>query len=320
MILTLTPNPSVDRTISVAALSRGTVHRATTSRVDPGGKGVNVSRALVAHRLSTLAVLPAGGPEGAQLAEMLDSAGVPMATVPLASPTRSNVTIVEPDGTTTKINEPGPEISEAEVRAIAERVASLAITADWVVLSGSLPRGVPDSFYADLTGRLKAIGAQVAVDTSGAALSEAVTAAPDLIKPNDEELAELAGRDLHTWGDAVDAARELRAAGVGTVLVSLGPDGALLIGPHGVARAFSPPVAVRSTVGAGDSTLTGYLAGLLRSAADPMLALRTAVAFGTAAVTLPGSVMPGPTDVLPDLVVVEDQPDLAHPLKGGSDD
>jgi 1-phosphofructokinase len=313
VIVTLTPNPSLDRTIAIDDLRRGEVLRATSSRLDPGGKGVNVSRVLAAHGVPTLAVIPAGGSEGAQLADLLAPSGVPVVSVPLSSPTRSNVALVEPDGTTTKINEPGPELSSAETVAMLERLVSFARSADWVVLSGSLPRGVPDDFYAQIVARVHETGHRVALDTSGPALREAVDAGPDLIKPNAEELAELTGVELRTWAGVAEQAEKLRAGGVGAVLVSLGEDGALLVDSTGVTRAYSPPVEVRSTVGAGDSTLAGFLA----AGANGPEALRTAVAFGTAAVTLPGSAMPGPADVHVDLVVVDDDPDLSHQLKGG---
>lgn len=314
MIVTLTPNPSLDRAIEVEELRRGEVHRAVTSRVDPGGKGVNVARVLAKNGISTLAVLPAGGSEGAQLGELLAPSGVPVVTIPTTAPTRSNVTLVEPDGTTTKINEPGPELSPAESQAVVERLVAVADGSDWVVLCGSLPRGVPNEFYAHLTQRLHGLGVRVALDSSGPALAAATPAGPDVIKPNVEELAELTGGALRTWADVAEQAQRLRSHGVASVLVSLGADGALLVDDDGVARAFAQPVEVRSTVGAGDATLAGFLAG----GAKGSHALRTAVAFGTAAVTLPGSAMPAPTDIRPDLVTVEADPDLSQQLEGGS--
>jgi len=317
MIVTLTPNPSLDRTIELEALTRGEVHRAVSTRVEAGGKGVNVSRCLAAHGVPTVAILPAGGSEGAQLSSLLADDGLQVSAVPLNSSTRSNVTLVEPDGTTTKINEPGPEPTAAEVLAMTDRVGSLAGSSSWVVLSGSLPPGVPRRFYADLIDVVHRHGAKVAVDSSGLALAEAVTARPDLIKPNDEELAELTGAELLTWGDVVPQAEKLRADGVGAVLVSLGGDGALLIDDAGVHRAYAGPVEVRSTVAAGDSTLAGYLIATEHGATSAD-ALRTAVAFGTAAVTLPGSGMPGPTDIFLDRVSVEESPALFHQLKGAS--
>ena len=117
MIVTLTPNPSVDRTIEVDALHRGAVLRARATRVDPGGKGVNVSRALAANGRETRAVLPAGGWEGEQLAALLAPSDVPVVVVPVAGSVRANVSVVEPDGTVTKLNEPGPRLSAEEVEA-----------------------------------------------------------------------------------------------------------------------------------------------------------------------------------------------------------
>jgi len=118
MIVTLTPNPSVDRTVSITALQRGEVQRATASRIDPGGKGVNISRALTAHKARTVAVLPAGGPEGHLLAELLAEAGIDVNIVPIGGSIRANLALVEPDGTTTKINEQGPLLSGSELEAL----------------------------------------------------------------------------------------------------------------------------------------------------------------------------------------------------------
>ncbi|HSK26526.1 MAG TPA: 1-phosphofructokinase [Jiangellales bacterium] len=312
MIVTVTPNPSLDRTIEIDRLERGAVIRARAVRVDPGGKGVNVSRALAQHGRPTVAVLPSGGAEGAQLAALLAPQLVPTVSVPVAGATRSNVTLVEPDGTTTKINEPGAALTPPEVSALEQRVVELAARASWVVGCGSLPRGVDADFYAQLVERAHGAGARTAVDTSGAALAAVVASAPDLLKPNHEELAELVGRDLLTVGDAARAAADLVAGGVGAVLVSLGAAGALLVDADGTLHARGPAVTVRSTVGAGDSTLAGFLA----AGGAGALALRAAVAFGTAAVTLPGSALPGPDDLRTDLVHLDQSPDLSRPLTG----
>ena len=311
VIVTLTPNPSLDRTIEIAELGRGEVLRASASRVDPGGKGVNVSRVLAAHSVSTVAIVAAGGPEGAQLADLLAPAGIPVVTVPLRRATRSNIALVEPDGTTTKVNEAGPTLSDDEVATMSERVAAVSASADWVVLSGSLPCGVSPSYYADLVRRAQTLGCRVAVDTRGAPLAAAVAATPDLIKPNTAELAELTGASLLTWGDVVKNAEALHHDGIATVLVSLGEDGALLVDGDGTRWASAPAAEVRSTVGAGYSTLAGFLAAGARG--DQ--ALRSAVAFGAAAVALPGSAMPEPGDVHPDHVVVHDTPDPSRPLR-----
>jgi 1-phosphofructokinase/6-phosphofructokinase 2 len=314
MIVTLTPNPSVDRTVSITDLQRGEVHRATATRIDPGGKGVNISRALTAHKAPTLAVLPAGGPQGHLLAELLAEAGIDVAIVPIGGSIRANLALVEPDGTTTKINEPGPTLSGSELDALlAGAMATLAEKPSWLVGSGSLPPGVDDDLYAGLVRRCRDAGVSVAIDASGAPLRHAVAAGPDLIKPNLEELEELVGRSLNSLGDVVTAAADLVASGVATVVVSLGGDGALLVTPSVTAHAVAPVHAPLSTVGAGDALLAGYLyaTGGGSSAVD---ALCTGVAWGAAAVSLPGSRMPTPADVA-GIQVSRTEPDLTLRLK-----
>lgn len=312
MILTVTPNPSLDRTVELPALVRGEVLRATSARVDPGGKGVNVSRVLAAAELATLAVLPSGGPVGARLADLLAPQGVPVVAVPVRGTTRSNTTLVEPDGTTTKVNEPGPELSAAEAAALEAQVAELAGRAEWVVTTGSLPAGLPADFHARIVRAAHAAGARVAVDSSGAPLAAAVAAGPDLLKPNLEELAELSGSALDSLGAVLAAAQALRERGVGAVLVSLGARGALLVDRTGAHHASTPPVPVRSTVGAGDSTLAGFLA----AGGSGIKALITAVAYGAAAVGLPGSVVPGKSDVHPENVRLSPALDTTLVLTG----
>jgi 1-phosphofructokinase len=327
-IATLTANPSVDRTIEVDRLERGAVLRATGVRVEPGGKGVNVARALAANGTPARAVLPCGGAEGDQLVGLLAgdaTAPVEVVTVPIARPVRANVTVTEPDGTTTKLNEPGPVLDAAELDALARALLDVAAGlrgpnagtgAAWVVLSGTLPPGAPDDLYATLIERLHAIGVRVALDTSGAALARAVAAGPDLIKPNQDELASLVGQPVNDLGTAVTAAAALRdRTGIATVLCSLGAAGAVLVdesGASGALHAEAPRIVPRSTVGAGDAALAGFLhAG---GAGAP--ALITAVAWGSAATALPGSRPPGPTDIDATAVLVHTAIDHPRRLKG----
>ena len=323
MIVTLTLNPSLDRTIEVDSLTRGAVIRAGGARVDPGGKGVNVSRALLANGIVSRAVLPCGGDDGERLVGLLAQEGVDVVAVHCTGATRSNVTLVEPDGTVTKINEPGAAMSAAELDQVAAAVlhaadgsaapAGSAGAADWIVICGSLPPAVPVDLYATLGRRFAAAGIRVAVDTSGPALVAAVAAGTELVKPNREELAEAVGRPLGSLKDVVDAAQELRSWGAGTVLASLGADGAVLVGPDdagGVVAGESPLVEPRSTVGAGDALLAGFLAAGARGPA----ALAEALAWGAAAAALPGSRMPRPADISRDDVRIQPGPDLGRPL------
>ncbi|MFI6662082.1 1-phosphofructokinase [Streptomyces sp. NPDC050523] len=300
MILTVTPNPSLDRTYEVPSLERGEVVRATGERVDPGGKGVNVSRAVAAAGQRTVAVLPLGGAPGALVADLLDAQGIEVAPVPVSGATRSNIALAEADGVLTKINAPGPELSAEEQELLLETVRTQSRDADWIACCGSLPRGLAPAWYADLVARAHAAGVRIALDTSGPALLEALRERPDVVKPNAEELAEAVGRPLATVGDAVKAAEELRTMGARAVLASLGADGQLLVDDAGAWFAGARVDTVRSNVGAGDSSLAGFL---IAGGSGPE-ALASAVAHGAAAVQLPGSVMPTPADLDPSAVTV----------------
>jgi len=222
-----------------------------------------------------------------------------------------NITITEPDGTTTKLNSPGPQATPGLLDELTEALVRRADTADWIVLAGSLPPGAPPEWYAELVTALRAAGARVAVDTSDAPLKALVdalpAAAPHLMKPNGEELASFTGHEADAlesdpWEAAV-AARDLVARGVESVLVTLGPHGAVLVNGAGAWHATPPPTTVVSTVGAGDSSLFGYLLGDV-TGRDPDQRLALAVAYGSAAAGLPGTTIPHPHQVRPELVGV----------------
>ncbi|MEU2350411.1 1-phosphofructokinase family hexose kinase [Modestobacter sp. NPDC049651] len=312
-VVTLTANPSLDRTLALPGpLERGTVARLGASATEPGGKGVNVARAVAAAGVDVVPVLPAGPLD--PLVRALTALGLRLAAVPVTAPVRTNYTLTEPDGTTTKLNEPGAPL-DAGVRAeLGAALQQHATGARWVVLSGSLPPGTPAGWYATLVRELRGTGARIAVDTSEAPLLALLAAgpeaAPDLLKPNTEELAQLAGvpeEELLADPEAVgNAVAGLHQRGVGEVLLTLGADGALLSTPTGRWRARPPRVTVRSTVGAGDSSLAGYVLADL-AGADPAHRLRTAVAYGAASAALPGSAVPDPGQV--DLAGVHVDPD-----------
>ncbi|WP_433539189.1 1-phosphofructokinase [Micromonospora sp. CA-249363] len=293
MIVTVTLNPSLDRAVEVDSLTRGEVIRAAAAHLDPGGKGVNVSRALLANGVPSVAVLPSGGDEGDQLIRLLKAEGVEVLAVAISGRTRSNITLAEPDGTVTKINEPGPAMCRAEFDEVIDRVLARAGGADWVVLCGSVPPGLPADAYAQLCRKLRAAGVRVAVDTSGPALREAALAGATLLKPNRDELSDVVDTPLKDLGDVVEAAQRLRAWGAGAVLASLGAEGAVLVDAEGVRSGTCPVARPRSTVGAGDALLAGFLAAGAQGAA----ALAEGLAWGAAAVSLPGSRMPGPADL-----------------------
>ena len=241
MIVTLTANPSVDRAVLLAEpLARHAVHRATSELEQPGGKGVNISRAAVAAGVATLAVLPAD--KDSDFVRELHALGIDCQPETPTGPIRINLTITEPDGTTTKINSAGATADESLLRRLADTVLAAADDAAWVVLAGSLPPGAPDAWYADLAARLVPARARVAVDTSEGPLlalgSRLADAAPDLMKPNAEELVQLTGRPASGPEAAAEAASELIRSGAGAVLVTLGGAGAVLVRVRrGLARA-----------------------------------------------------------------------------------
>jgi 1-phosphofructokinase len=302
MIITVTLSPSLDRTIEIPALDRGEVIRATASNVEAGGKGVNVSRALLANGVASVAVIPLGGSVGDELGALLKAEEVEMTIVPVKEATRSNVTLSEPDGTTTKINEVGSPLSREEIDHVEETVCQLARADDWVVLSGRLPAGAANDTYARFVRRLTQGGVKVAVDTSGPALAESLAAMPTLIKPNRDELTEAFEGPIDSFADVAAAAESLRTRGAGAVLASLGDDGAMLIDGGGVYAASCPVTDRRSTVGAGDCLLAGFLA----AGASGERALLTAVQWAAASVALPGSGVPSSAQIAlrhPDLII-----------------
>jgi 1-phosphofructokinase len=290
MIVTLTPNPSVDRTIFVDDLVLGSVNRSRRSTSEPSGKGVNVALALHAHDVPTRAVVTAGGSVGAQLQQMLSAAGLDVVVVPIAGEIRSNISLTQPNGCVTKINEAGPRLSAEEAGRLLAAVTSHIRGAGWLVCAGSLPAGVPAGWYREVVEIGHRHGVPVAVDTSGDALAESLCAKPDLVKPNVHELAELTGRVPRTLGDVVDAAQEVRRRGAGTVLASLGGDGAILVDATGAVWGHAPVDTVVSTVGAGDAMLAGYLS--CPHGGDEALA--TALSWGAAAVQNEGTLFSPP--------------------------
>jgi len=326
VIVTLTVNPSFDRTVELdAPLERGQVQRAVVTGQEPGGKGVNVSRALHAAGCDTLAILPGAATD--PLVVALEASGIPTATVSIDAPIRSNITLTEPDGTTTKLNDPGVHLGAETVAELIDVVVASCASASWLVLAGSVPPGVPDTFYADLVRAVRAVpnaqSAQlrIAVDSSGAPLAALVASGErvDLIKPNAEELLQLAesqglgtGSATHEELEAdpslaVSLAEALLSPALGAVLVTLGSHGAVLVDSEAAWFAPAPRIVARSTVGAGDCSLAGYVLADQRGDL-PAGRLAQAVAHGAAAASLPGTTVPRLDQTHPEQLVVTTLP------------
>ena len=314
MIVTVTLNPSLDRTLEVDRLERGAVIRTSAPTLEAGGKGVNVTRALAANGVPSLAILPVGGSEGGELRRQLEDAGVTARCVPVAGRTRSNITVAETDGTVTKLNEPGSALTPVELSALTDVVADATSAGDWVVISGSVPPEFTSDQLIALASGVADLGAHLAIDTSGDALVASLAARPRLIKPNRAELSEIAGVELASIAEVIDAATRVRERGVDLVLVSLGADGAVLVGPAGVVVGESRVDRPRSTVGAGDCFLAGFLSRFSLDESDVDAAMLEALAWGAAAASLPGTSVPGPSDIDHSNVQLVWQPDLDRPL------
>lgn len=282
-IVTVTANPALDVTTTVARLEPDEKLRAHDSRVDPGGGGVNVSRLI--HRLGgdTLAVVALGGATGRACRELIEAEGVPLAIVDIEGATRQNFAVhEEASGHQYRIVLEGPRMRDAEWEALASRVRERLEPGDWLVVSGSMPPGVPEDAVAQLVQVARAVGAHPAVDSSRSGLIAALRASPELVKPSRRELEEAVGRPLRDDNALAAAAREIIAEhGVGAVVVTLGADGALLVTSTETVR--QPAVAVEpvSSVGAGDSFLAGLVLRLAQGRPRED-ALRTALAAGAA--------------------------------------
>jgi len=295
MIITVTPNPSVDRTIFIDELPRGEIVRSRRGQSEPSGKGVNVALALNAHGYDVLAVLPVGGPDGVRMVEMLSLADLPHVLVPIAGQIRSNISLVEPDGTVTKINEAGPVLDDSEIAALTAAALERTRDVTWIAGCGSLPALANVNLYADLAHEGRRRGVRTAIDTSGAALRAALAHRPHLVKPNVEELAEATGRSLVTIGDVVDAAEVVRVRGAEAVLASLGQDGAVLLDANGAVHGEARLAHVVSAVGAGDALLAGFLAA---GGSGPG-SLRSGLLWAAAAVQHEGTLYSGNGDAVP---------------------
>lgn len=263
-IVTVTLNPAIDETVFLEQLRPGAVNRATRHHRQPGGKGVNVSAMLSGYGIASTATGFLGR-ENLRLFEELFAMGmIRDEFIRIDGETRTGIKIVEQSTReTTDLNFAGASPSEADLAALLEKLLELASPRTWFVIAGRLPDGVSLDFFRSLLEQLKQSGAQIAVDTSGEALEVAIECGVDVIKPNHHELEEILDCRLPDFESRAGAALRMQRKKVPHVIVSLGADGALFVSPKSALMVEPPPVSVVSTVGAGDSLLAGYLAGLV---------------------------------------------------------
>jgi 1-phosphofructokinase len=285
-VVTVTPNPAIDWTVTVPGFAAGAVNRVAAERTQPAGKGVNVAAALAAYGHGVCATGFLGRDNAAAFEPFFARLRIDDTFVRVDGATRVGIKIVDPDRReTTDVNFPGPTVAGDDVDALLERVEALAeVGQRWFVLAGSLPPGVDAGLYREMIQAIQSAGCGVVLDTSGDALREALDAAPSIVKPNLHELEALAGRALPSTEDVLDAARALLDRGVELAAVSMGARGALFVSRGEVVHARPPAVEVGSTVGAGDAMVAGIVAARLARLGLPETA-RLATAFSLAALT-----------------------------------
>lgn len=289
-IVTLTVNPTIDKSTRVQEVKSGQKLRCEPPRREPGGGGLNVARAVMRLGGSSTALYAKGGYTGEMLEALLKEEGLTRESIEIEASTRENLIVLEESsGEQFRFGMPGPKFSEGEWRGCLKVIADLDPAPDYLVASGSLAPGMPDDFYGRLAEICADQSTRLVVDTSGPPLRRAVDAGVFLIKPNATELQELIGEELNDRDRQRDAARDLISRGCCKIVVlSLGAEGALVITSEESKHLPSPKVSVRSAVGAGDSMVAGTVLAMARGM-SLMDATRFGVAAGAAAVTTEGT-------------------------------
>lgn len=262
-IATVTFNPAIDQTVFLNRFEVGAVNRVANFHHQAGGKGINVSSMLGDYGIPSVATGFLGEDNQRLFKDLFDSKPITDEFIRIPGETRTGIKIVDQSSNeTTDLNFHGLAPSLSDLQRFAEKLQSLVKPGRWFVVAGSLPEGFSLDFFREVLATIKTGGAKIAVDTSGEALKTAICVGVDLIKPNQHELAEYLGHELPDLPSRVEAAKKLQREKVPHVILSLGSEGALFITPENALLAAAPPVNVVSTVGAGDSILAGYLAGL----------------------------------------------------------
>jgi 1-phosphofructokinase family hexose kinase len=312
MIITVTLNAAIDKTLAVPNFRLGRRHRAVEQTSMAGGKGVNVARALKRLGQPVIATGVAGGPTGTRIIEQLTDEAILNDFVRIREESRTSTAVVDPTtGEQTEINERGPAVAEAELELFVDKLLYLAKGAAVCVFSGSLPRGIPDELYARLIGEINRLGVLTVLDSEGEALRLGTRAEPGIVTPNEPEAEELVGHEFADDADRAQAMHEIVELGASEALMTL-PSGCLALARDGQERALfsarieSGVVESRSTVGSGDAFLAGMVAARYsgRSAED---CVRFAVACGAESVQHFGAGVLDPREVqrLQDDVTVE---------------
>jgi 1-phosphofructokinase family hexose kinase len=289
MIFTITLNPALDREMTVPKIKFDRVLRAQAVMTDVGGKGFNVSRALLALGVENTALGFIGGSVGDQLVAGLAHLGIPTDFVRVQGETRINISIVDSGHSHyIKVNEPGPYVTDREAAGLLEKIRHLVKANDWWVLSGSTPPGIQPAYIRQVIDNIQESGAMSVLDMDGMCLKDGCGANPYLIKPNAEEAGRLIGRQIDSLQEAIDALEELHGSGATRVAISLGKAGAVYSDGMHSWWAIPPQITERNPIGAGDAMLAGLVMALVRNY-DGADVLRWGVACGAAAASLDGT-------------------------------
>ena len=292
MIYTVTLNPAIDKTVVIENLRTGAVNRVASVREDPGGKGINVSKCLKNLGEASVGAMILAGDAGKRLETMLEVLGIASLAVWAEGESRTNLKIIDPvKGENTDINEPGPIVTEALLEQLKAKLSENIRQGDIVILSGSLPAGVDRGLYKEWTAHFRNLGACVYLDADGEPMHKGITAVPYMIKPNNDELAALMGKERLTTEEMLAEGRRLLESGISEIVISLGGDGALFVSEDGCYYAEGLPVAVKSTVGAGDSVVAAAAYGQARNLSREAR-IQLAVAMGAASVMQSGTQSP----------------------------
>ncbi|PSU34357.1 1-phosphofructokinase [Photobacterium lutimaris] len=260
-VVTVTLNPALDLTGSLDVLNPGTVNLVNTGTLHPAGKGVNVAKVLAELGADVTVTGLLGADNQEPFCQLFAELGAKDAFVRVQGASRINVKLVELDGQVSDINFPGVEVGEDDLKAFETTLYTLAESHDVFVIAGSLPRGITPEKCAEWIQWLHDNGKQVFFDSSKAALAAGLDASPWLVKPNDEELADWAGRELESEHALLEAAEQLSGKGIANVVVSLGAKGVMWLNSEGWLRSQPPKMSVVSTVGAGDTLVAGLCWG-----------------------------------------------------------
>jgi len=287
LIVTLTINPAIDRIISVDRLAFEDRAYINSSRESAGGRGINASCVLHSFGADTTAVFPSGGDSGKRLESLLRDCGFLISVVPIQHSIRTNLTVTDKHGLTVNLNEAGPVLAKAEVARVERAVKERLDHATWLMVSGSVPPGVPSSLYAKLITMARHRNVKTLLHADGQVLREGIEAKPTVVTPNQQEAERLLGRTLLTRTHGLEVAELIRRMGPESVVLSLGSRGAIGAFADGLMEAIPPRVDAVCPIGAGDALAAAYTWSMTRKA-NPAEALRWGVAAGTASARLPG--------------------------------